>query len=80
MHIMFTDKLSKMVASTLRKLFDMISSDMIFEIEHLFWQNTTWNSGEESKQYHGPTLKKTPECNSKRYENSRKEVWASSYY
>ena len=36
MHIMFTDKLSKTVASTLRKLFDMISSDMIFETEHLF--------------------------------------------
>ena len=80
MHIMFTDKLSKMVASTLRKLFDMISSDMIFKIEHLFWQNTSWNSGEKSNQYHGPSLKKPPECNSKRYENSRNDVRASSYY
>ena len=26
----------------------MISSDMIFEIEHLFWQNISWSSGEES--------------------------------
>ena len=41
MHIMFTDKLSKMVASTLQKFIDMISSDMIFEIEYLFWQNTS---------------------------------------
>ena len=48
MHIMFTDKLSKMVASTLRKFVNMISSDMIFETEHLFWQNTSWSSGEES--------------------------------
>ena len=39
MHIMFTDKLSEMVASTLREFVDMISSDMIFEIENLFWQN-----------------------------------------
>ena len=36
MHFMFTDKLSKMVASILRKFVDMIGSDMIFEIEHLF--------------------------------------------
>ena len=64
MHIMFTDKFSKMVASTLWKFVDMISSDMIFEIEHLFWQNTSWSSAEESNQYHEPTGRKNPECNS----------------
>ena len=64
MHIMFTDKFSKMVASTLWKFVDMISSDMIFEIEHLFWQNTSWISVEESNQYHGSTGRKNPECNS----------------
>ena len=42
----------------------MISSDMIFEIEHLFWQNTSWSSAEESNQYHEPTGRKNPECNS----------------
>ena len=68
MHAMFTEKLSKMVASKLRKLVDMISSDTIFEIEHHFWQNTSWSSGEESNQYHGPTGRKNPECNSKRYQ------------
>ena len=68
MHIMFTDKLSKMVASTLRKFVDMISSDMILENEHLFWQNTSWSSGEESTQYYGPTGRKNPECNSKQYQ------------
>ena len=77
MHIMLTDKFSKMVTSTLRKFVDMISSDMIFEIEHLFWQNTGWSSGEESNQYHGPTGRKNPECNSNDI-NSRNEVRASS--
>ena len=38
---MFTDKLSEMVASTLQKFVDMISSAMIFEIEHLFWPNAS---------------------------------------
>ena len=47
MHIMITDKLSKMVASTLRKFADMISSDMVFEIEQQFWQNISWSSGEK---------------------------------
>ena len=42
----------------------MISSDMIFENEHLFWKNTSWRSGEESNQYHGPIGRKNPECNS----------------
>ena len=36
MRFMFTDKLSKMVTSILRKFIEMIGSDMIFEIEHLF--------------------------------------------
>ena len=31
-------------------------SDMIFEIEHLFWLNTSWSSGEESNHYHGQDL------------------------
>ena len=57
-----------MVASTLRKFVNMISSDMIFETEHLFWQNTSWSSGEESNQYHEPTGRKNPECKSKRYQ------------
>ena len=77
MHIVFTDKLSKMVASALRKIDDMISSDMIFEIEHFFWQNTSWSSGEESNQYHGATGRKNPECNSNDI-NSSDEVRASS--
>ena len=68
MHIIFTDKLSKMVARTLQKFVDMISSGMIFEIEHLFWQNTSWSSEDKSNQYHGPTGRKNPECNSKRYQ------------
>ena len=71
MHIMFTDKLSKMVAGKLRKVVNMISSvgsDMIFEIEHLFWQNTSGSSGEESNQYHEPSGRKNPECNSKLYQ------------
>ena len=76
MHIMFTDKLSKMVASTLRKFVNMISSDMIFEIEHLFWQNTSWSSGEESNQYHGPTGRKTLSVTLNDI-NSRNEVRAS---
>ena len=29
---------------------------MIFEIEHLFWLNTSWSSGEESNHYHGQDL------------------------
>ena len=41
---------------------------MIFEIEHLFWQNTSGISGEESNQYHEPTGRKNPECHSKRYQ------------
>ena len=68
MYIMLTDKLSKMVASTLRTFVNIISSDIIFETEHLFWQNTSWSSGEESNQYLGPTDRKNPECNSKRYQ------------
>ena len=48
MHIMFTNKLSKMVASTLQKFVNMTSSDMIFATEHLFWQSTSWSSREES--------------------------------
>ena len=83
MHIMFTDKLSKMVASALRKFDNMISSDMIFKIEqntnnlNLFWQNTSWTSGEERNQYHRPTSRKNPECNSNDI-NSRNEVRSSS--
>ena len=46
----------------------MISSDMIFEVEHLFWQNTSWSSGEKSNHDHGPTDRKNPECNSTRYQ------------
>ena len=58
-----------MVASTLRNLLtSSVASDMIFEIEHLFWQNTSWSSGEESNQYHGPAGRKNSECNSKRYQ------------
>ena len=57
-----------MVARTLQKFVDMISSGMIFEIEHLFWQNTSWSSEDKSNQYHGPTGRKNPECNSKRYQ------------
>ena len=57
-----------MVARTLQKFVDMISSGMIFEIEHLFWQNTSSSSEDKSNQYHGPTGRKNPECNSKRYQ------------
>ena len=49
------------ICTSLRKFDDMISGDMVFEIEHLFWQNTSWSSGEESNQYHGPTGRKNPE-------------------
>ena len=80
MDVMFTEKLSKMVATTLQKFVDLISSDMVFETEHLFWQKTSSNSGEKNKQYHGPTIRKKPECNSKRYENSHNEVRAGSRY
>ena len=58
MDVMFTEKLSKMLATTLQKFVDLISSDKIFETEHLFWQKASWNSGEESKQYHDLLLKK----------------------
>ena len=66
MRIIFTDKLSKMVAHYFKFVVDMIS-DMIFEIEHLFWLNTSWSSGEESNHYHGQDLlaEKNPDCNSK---------------
>ena len=36
MDVMFTEKLSKMLATTLQKFVDLISSDKIFETEHLF--------------------------------------------
>ena len=55
MCIIFTDKLSKIVAHYFKFVVDMIS-DMIFEIEHLFWLNTSWSSGEESNHYHGQDL------------------------
>ena len=55
MRIIFTDKLSKMVAHYFKFVVDMIS-DMIFEIEHLFWLNTSWSSGEESNHYHGQDI------------------------
>ena len=29
---------------------------MIFEIEHLFWLNTSWSSGEERNHYHRQNL------------------------
>ena len=52
MRIIFTDKLSKMVAhyENLR--------DMIFElnVEGLFLHKSSWHSGEESIQYHGQDL------------------------
>ena len=52
MRIIFTDKLSEMVAhyKNLR--------DMIFElnVEDLFDINTTWDSRAESIQYHGQDL------------------------
>ena len=50
MRIIFTDKLSKMVAhyENLR--------DMIFELNTSFDINTSWDSGEESIQYHGQDL------------------------
>ena len=50
MCIIFTDKLSKMVAhyENLR--------DMIFELNTSFDINTSWDSGEESIQYHGQDL------------------------
>ena len=57
MRIIFTDKLSKMVAYY-ENLFltSSVLSDMIFETEHLFWLNTSWSSGEESNHYHGQNL------------------------
>ena len=33
-----------------------MTSDMIFEIEHLFWLDTSWSSGEENNHYHGEDL------------------------
>ena len=55
MRIIFTDKLSKMVAhyENLR--------DMIFELSTYFDINTSWDSGQESIQYHaqGPPAEKS---------------------
>ena len=77
---MSTDKLSKIAASALRKFFDMISSDMIFEIEHLFWQNTSWSFGEESNQCHGQDLLAEKALSVTLNDiNSRNEVRASTY-
>ena len=54
MRIIFTNKLSKMVAhyENLRDMYDIW-------IEHIFWHkqiNTIWASEEESIQYHGQDL------------------------
>ena len=50
MRIIFTDKLSKMVAH-----YENLH-DMIFELTTFFDINTSWDSGEESIQYHGQDL------------------------
>ena len=50
MRIIFTDKLGKMVAH-----YENLC-DMIFELNTSFDINTSWDSGEESIQYHGQDL------------------------
>ena len=50
MRIIFTDKLGKMVAD-----YENLC-DMIFELNTSFDINTSWDSGEESIQYHGQDL------------------------
>ena len=74
MRIVFTDKLSKMVAhyKNLR--------DIIFELNTSFDINTSWDSGEESIQYHGQDLlaEKTPSVTLNDI-SSRNEVRASRY-
>ena len=50
MRIIFTDKLNKMVAHYKNLL------GMIFELNTSFDINTSWDSGEESIQYHGQDL------------------------
>ena len=72
MRIIFTDKLSKMVAyyENLR--------DMIFELNTSFDINTSWDFGEESTysiSWTRPTGRKNPERNSKRYQQPE---WSSS--
>ena len=54
-------------------------SDMIFEIEHLFWLNTGWSSGEESDQCPGQNLlaEKTLRVTLNDI-SSHNEVWANS--
>ena len=73
MRIIFTDKLSEMVAhyKNLR--------DMIFElnVEDLFWHkyHLRLSSGEYSISWTRPTGRKNPERNSKRYQQPE---WSSS--
>ena len=73
MRIIFTDKLSKMVAhyENLRDMYDIW-------IEHIFWhkyQLRLWR-GKYSVSWTRPTGRKNLECNSKRYQQP---WWASGW-
>ena len=74
MLIIFTDKLSKMVAH-----YENLS-EMIFELNTSFDTNTSWDSGEKSIQYHGQNLlaEKTLSVTLNDI-SSRNEVRASRY-
>ena len=74
MRIIFTNKLSKMVAH-----YENLC-DMIFELNTSFDINTSWDSGEESIQYHGQDLlaEKTLSVTLNDI-SSRNEVRASRY-
>ena len=54
-------------------------SNMIFEIKHLFWLNTSWSCREESNHYHAQDLVAEKTLSLILIDiNSRSEVPASS--